>query len=82
MNKGDQLLQLCALFGNGLLQPLHFRPADVVFCDVSPQIGEVNLGARQLGSDAKVIDRQANDGCDFDFLTRSFGPAAGEPEIH
>ena len=25
---------------------------------------------------------QANDGCDFDFLTRSFGPAAGEPEIH
>ncbi len=24
---------------------------------------------------------QANDGCDFDFLTRSFGPAAAEPEI-
>ncbi|MCA8880037.1 MAG: dihydroxy-acid dehydratase [Rhodobacteraceae bacterium] len=24
---------------------------------------------------------QANEGCDFDFLTRSFGPAAGEPDI-
>ena len=25
---------------------------------------------------------QANEGCDFDFLTRSFGPAAGEPDIY
>lgn len=24
---------------------------------------------------------QANEGCDFDFLTRAFGPAAGEPDI-
>ncbi|HMQ94673.1 MAG TPA: L-arabinonate dehydratase [Amaricoccus sp.] len=25
---------------------------------------------------------QANEGCDFDYLARSFGPAAGEPDIH
>jgi dihydroxyacid dehydratase/phosphogluconate dehydratase len=25
---------------------------------------------------------QANEGCDFDFLTRDFGPAAGEPDIY
>jgi len=25
---------------------------------------------------------QADKGCDFDFLERGFGPAAGEPEIH
>jgi dihydroxy-acid dehydratase len=24
---------------------------------------------------------QANDGCDFDFLQTSFGPAVAEPEI-
>ena len=25
---------------------------------------------------------QANEGCDFDYLARSFGPAAGEPDIY
>jgi dihydroxy-acid dehydratase len=25
---------------------------------------------------------QANEGCDFDFLRREFGPSAGEPEIN
>ena len=26
--------------------------------------------------------RQANEGCDFDFLETGFGAAAGEPEIY
>jgi dihydroxy-acid dehydratase len=26
--------------------------------------------------------RQANDGCDFDFLQTDFGPPVGEPNIY